>query len=58
MRDEYSRSGCHCAYKRNCHGYIAGCNGYRAAYNKYWTTCPYCGKPLAKFFYDVRLKKE
>lgn len=35
-----------CEYFKNKHGYITGC-GMRAAYNKHWNYCPYCGKPIA-----------
>ena len=34
-----------CAYIKYSYGYVSGC-GKRAAYNKYWKWCPYCGKPL------------
>ena len=36
-----------CEYTKNKHGFISGC-GMRAAYNKHWRYCPYCGKPIAK----------
>jgi len=33
----------HCEYFKEQHGYVTGC-GYRAAYNKHWWVCPYCGR--------------
>lgn len=38
-----------CEYTKNKHGFISGC-GMRAAYNKHWHYCPYCGKPIAILF--------
>lgn len=36
-----------CEYTKNKHGFITGC-GMRAAFNKHWHYCPYCGKPIAR----------
>ena len=35
----------HCTYVKHSYGYVSGC-GYRAAYNKFWKWCPYCGKTI------------
>lgn len=35
----------HCTYIHNIHGYVSGC-GIRAAYNRYWKYCPFCGKAI------------
>ena len=34
-----------CEYRKEANGYVSGC-GIRAAYNKMWHWCPYCGKVL------------
>lgn len=36
-----------CEYTKNKHGFISSC-GMRAAFNKHWHYCPYCGKPIAR----------
>lgn len=43
----YSKSTC--IYLKNKHGVISGC-GMRAAYNKHWNYCPYCGNPIVALF--------
>lgn len=45
-----------CEYLKNKHGYISGC-GMRAAYNKHWNYCPYCGKPIAILFNSKEIEK-
>lgn len=35
----------HCEYSKQEHGYISGC-GKRAAYNRFWKVCPYCGRRI------------
>ena len=34
-----------CEYLKTQNGFTSGC-GIRAAYNKRWIYCPYCGKRL------------
>ena len=34
-----------CEYRKEVNGYVSGC-GMRAAYNKRWQWCPYCGKVI------------
>lgn len=34
-----------CEYLKTSNGYVSGC-GIRAAYNKFWNYCPYCGRQL------------
>lgn len=40
-----------CEYRKDKYGYYSEC-GYRAAFNKFWHFCPYCGKPICRFFYN------
>lgn len=40
-----------CEYTKDAHGYYSEC-GYRAAFNKFWHFCPYCGKPICRFFHN------
>ena len=35
-----------CCYNKGSHGWVSGC-GMRAAYNKHWKYCPYCGRGIA-----------
>lgn len=47
-RNKYQSRIC-CEYRLTKFGYIAGCNNYRVAYNKFMHYCPYCGKHILNF---------
>lgn len=49
-RQKPARPKISCEYTKDKFGFYSEC-GYRAAYNKHWHYCPYCGKPITKLFH-------
>ena len=50
----------YCYYRQDRNGYISGCD-YRAAFNRHWKWCPYCGKRISRMlceFEDENKKGE
>jgi hypothetical protein len=44
-----------CVYLQEQHNYVSGC-GFRAAYNKFWRICPYCGRHIVCLNQSMREK--
>lgn len=43
--DSIRELGGKCIYQRATHNWVTQC-GMRAAYNRFWIYCPYCGKRI------------
>ena len=41
-----------CEYRADKNGVYTEC-GYRVAFNKFMKYCPYCGKPICRFFMKI-----